>query len=210
MVELVSYYGNDYNAVDVARVSYGKKSDMYTDEQNEKLIKYLVKHGHTSPFRHQSLQFRIKCPIYVERQLFKHQVGVSVNSISGRYVDFSDTYSRVNQWRKQSTSSKQGSDGPIHHQEAASSIEGMAIAACRLAYEELINLGVSKEQARSVLPLSLNTEFIWTGSMLAFVHMCKLRLKSDAQEETRRVVQSMLNRVRETQAFNLTLNAFEL
>lgn len=175
-VELKKINGNDWEVVDVARVSYGKEATEYKEEQNIKLINYLAKHGHTSPFRHISLQFRIKCPIYVERQLFKHQVGVSVNSISGRYVDFSDSYYEIEQFRKQSESSKQGSGDNLQrlHNREAIFIQQEVIETCKKAYQELLDLGVSKEQARSVLPLSLETEFIWTGSFLAFVHLLSL------------------------------------
>lgn len=177
---------------------------------DEKLIKYLVNHKHTSVFRHPQLQFRIECPIYVERQLFKHQVGMSANSISGRYVNFSDTYTTIKEWRKQSKYSKQGSDGEVEAQEYCSSIQHDAIEHCKEAYNRLISLGVSKEQARSVLPLNLNTQFIWTGSLLSFIHLFKLRLKNDAQQETREVVELMLQQVKENGSFEQSLKAFEL
>lgn len=209
--ELLSHYGNDLTICNVARVSYGKQSDEFTDK-DIKLINYLAKHGHTSPFRHTNIQFRINCPIYVERQLFKHQVGWVANSISGRYVDFSDTYTMVTEWRKQSANSKQGSDGPIEEQLAASEIEAGIIGYCKTAYNRLIELGVSKEQARTILPLNLNTTFIWTGSFQAFVHLCNLRLKPDAQQETREVVAEMLQCVKniEGNPFQHSLNAFNL
>ena len=114
-VELLDYFGGDTNHVNVARVSYGKEASNYTEEQNSRLLKYLVNHGHTSPFRHSQLQFRIKCPIYVERQLFKHQVGLTSSSISGRYVDFSDSYSLPTELRLQSKDSKQGSSGILEN-----------------------------------------------------------------------------------------------
>lgn len=190
-VELLNVFGDDNMIADVARVSYGKSSDRYTDEQNKRLLKYLWEHKHVSPFKHPQLQFRIVCPIYVERQLLKHIIGVSVNSISGRYVDFSDTYTTIQEWRKQSKDSKQGSEGAIENQKEADRIELNIIDTCRQAYKDLLELGVSKEQARTVLPMSLNTEFIWTGSLLAFIHMCDLRLKKDAQKETRDVVKEM-------------------
>jgi thymidylate synthase (FAD) len=207
--ELLSHFGSDLTITNTARVSYGKQVDEFT-EKDIKLINYLVKHGHTSPFRHCSLQFRINCPIYVERQLFKHQVGWAANSISGRYVDFSDTYTTVTEWRKQSTSSKQGSEGVIDNQEMASIIEADIIERCRGAYEKLIELGVSKEQARTILPLNLNTTFIWTGSFQAFIHLCNLRLKPDAQQETREVVAEMLECVKniEGNPFQHSLVAF--
>jgi thymidylate synthase (FAD) len=211
-IELLNYFGGDINHANVARVSYAKEAENYTDEQNSKLIKYLVQHKHTSPFRHSTLQFRIKCPIYVERQLHKHQIGISINSVSGRYVDFSDSYYQIpfGEWRKQSKSSKQGSEGLVEDQATCCNIEANVISYCKKAYDELLNLGVSKEQARSILPLSLETEFIWTGSFLAFMHMCNLRLKEDTQAETRAVVQMMLNLVKniEGNPFKHTIEAF--
>lgn len=211
-IELLDYFGGDDNHVNVARVSYGKEASNYTEEQNSKLLNYLVNHGHTSPFRHSQLQFRIKCPIYVERQLFKHQVGISVNSISGRYVDFSDSYYKIEQFRKQSTNSKQGSGEDLFEDDNddAKLWQEYAIDACKYAYNELLKIGVSKEQARSVLPLSLETEFIWTGSFLAFVHMCNLRLKSDTQKETRNIVTEMLKQVKQLENFKYTIKAFKL
>lgn len=196
-VELIDHFGSDNMIVDVARVSYDKKADNYTNEQNIKLIRYLWNHKHSSPFRHPQFQFRIECPIYVERQLFKHQVGISINSISGRYVDFSDSYDTISEWRKQSKNSKQGSEGKVDNQLACKKIEAKVIDTCKQAYSLLLDLGVSKEQARTILPLNLNTSFIWTGSLLAFMHMCSLRLKPDAQVETREVVNAMLTAIGE-------------
>jgi thymidylate synthase (FAD) len=209
MVELLSHFGDDLMAVNAARVSFGKQKEEF-DYSDEKLINYLVSHKHTSVFRHPQLQFRITCPIYVARQLEKHQVGMSLNSISGRYVDFSDSYTEVKEWRKQSKSSKQGSEGLIERQEDASLIEDEVISFCQQAYQNLLFLGVSKEQARSVLPLSLNTTFIWTGSFLSFIHLFNLRLKPDAQQETRELVQEILNCVKniKEKPFKYSLNAF--
>lgn len=213
-VELLDFFGSDDNHVNVARVSYGKEASNYTEDQNSRLLKYLVNHGHTSPFRHSTLQFRIKCPIYVERQVFKHQVGISVNSISGRYVDFSDSYYYISQFRYQSKDSKQGSGDNLDEDDnlKAYKIQEELIAHASHAYDRLLKLGVSKEQARSVLPLSLETEFIWTGSFLAFVHLCNLRLKQDTQKETRDVVAEMLEKVKqiEVNPFKYTIEAFKL
>ena len=209
-VELLRIDGNDNTIVDVARVSYGKESGNYSKEQNLKLIKYLIEHGHTSPLRHCSLQFRVRCPLYTERQIFKHQVGVSVNSISGRYVDFSDSCYEIEQFRTQSKSSKQGSGQDLDPSDnlKALRIQEEVIAFGKEAYSKLLKLDVSKEQARSVLPLSLETEFIWTGSLLAFLHMCDLRLKSDTQKETRDLVHKMLDLVRESGHFQHTLKSY--
>lgn len=212
MVELLNYFGNDDNHTNVARVSYGKEASNYTEEQNARLISYLVKHGHTSPFRHSTLQFRIKCPIYVERQIFKHQIGISVNSISGRYVDFSDSYYKIEQFRTQSKDSKQGSGEDLSEDlnKEALEIQSDVIGVCKMAYERLLSLGVSKEQARSVLPLNLETEFIWTGSFLALMHLFDLRLKDDTQKETRDVVKEMKKLIKgiEGNPFEHTLKAF--
>lgn len=211
MVELLEYFGNDLMVINSARVSYGKSKEVF-DANDEKLIKYLVEHKHIAPFRHPQIQFRITCPIYVERQLFKHQVGISVNSISGRYVDFSDSYTTIKEWRKQSKSSKQGSEGLVDNQMACQDIEDKIIQTCSKAYCDLIELGVSKEQARTILPLNLNTTFIWTGSLLALFHLFNLRLKSDTQQETREVAMQMLEQIKsiEGNPFKYSLKAFGL
>lgn len=211
-VELIEFFGSDNMVVNTARVSFNKRAEEYTEEQNAKLIKFLAEHKHTAPFRHPHLHFRIQCPIYVERQLFKHQVGWSANSISGRYVDFSDSYDLIAVWRKQSKNSKQGSEGLIDDQQSAFEIQHQVVEFCREAYKQLIELGVSKEQARTILPLNLNTEYIWTGSFQAFVHLCHLRLKPDAQQETREVVGLMLDAVKDADGypFKYSLEAFGL
>ena len=212
-VELINHFGCDKMAVDVARVSYGKIKENF-DEKDVKLIKFLVDHDHTSPFRHAHLQFRIQCAIFVERQLFKHQVGWTANSISGRYVDFSDSYYLPQKLRYQSKSSKQGSDGDIPEYKNSLLIEKMKslINTAKELYEELEMEGVSKEQCRIILPLCLETTFIWTGSFQSFIHLCKLRLKPDAQKETRDVVEEMLNHVKliEGNPFKNSLQAFKL
>jgi len=208
MVELMKVFGDDLMVVNAARVSFGKSKEIF-DTKDEKLIKYLIEHKHIAPFRHPQLQFRITCPIYVERQLFKHQVGLSANSISGRYVDFSDSYTEIKQFRTQSKDSKQGSAEDLYYDlnQEALEIQSEIIRKCKNAYEDLIKLGVSKEQARTVLPLNLNTTFIWTGSLLAFLHLFNLRLKPDVQKETRDIVSEMLKQIKnlETNPFKYTI-----
>lgn len=204
-VELLSHFGNDLMVINSARVSYGKSKDSI-DNSDIKLIKYLVEHGHTAPFYHPKLQYRLTIPIYVERQLTKTSIGVDlskeidvdINSISGRYVDFSDSYTNIVDWRKQSQSSKQGSEGLLEPDEQIKCrmIEEQIIKQCKEAYQKLLDKGVSKEQARTILPLNLNTTFIWTGSLFALMRLCQLRLKPDAQKETRDVVQEMLNQIK--------------
>jgi thymidylate synthase (FAD) len=211
-VELISIFGNDEMVVDCARVSYQKDSANYSSEQNEKLINFLSKNNHWSPFSHPRLQFRLQIPIYIERQLVKTQAGVEYNSVSGRYVDFSDTYTLIQEWRKQSKDSKQGSAEPLSFeiQEQCNIIEHNVVEFCKQAYNDLIKLGVSKEQARTILPLNLNTTMIWTGSLYSFIRLCKQRLKQDAQQETREVVEEMLKQVKENGSFYMSLKAFEL
>jgi thymidylate synthase (FAD) len=196
--------------VNAARVSYGKSKDS-VDQKDEKLINFLVEHKHVAPFRHAQLQFRIECPIFVERQLFKHQVGMSANSISGRYVDFSDNYFTVKSLRKQSKSSKQGSEGELDRPDLIEKMNSLVEQSSQL-YKDLCDAGVAKEQARIILPLCLETQFIWTGSLLAFMHFWALRLKNDTQEETRVLALDMLNLVKsiDGEPFTLTLKAFNL
>lgn len=211
-VELLDIFGDDLTVCDSARVSFGKSASGYTLEDNIKLIKYLAEHNHIAPFFHPQLRFRLKMPIYVERQIFKTQSGVSVNSISGRYVDFSDTYTKIGDWRAQSKSSKQGSSEslPLSIQSEANKIEEYVINTCKEAYKKLLDLGASKEQARTVLPLNLNTECIWTGSLYALIRLCKLRIEDSAQKETRYLVEEMLSAVKKTEKFRYSLEAFSL
>jgi thymidylate synthase (FAD) len=209
-VELINYFGDDLMVVNAARVSYGKTKD-FIDEKDIKLIKYLVDHKHVAPFRHPQLQFRIECPIFVERQLFKHQTGMSANSISGRYVDFSDNYFKIESLRRQSSSSKQGSDGTLNRQDLIEKMNKHIENSSDL-YKELCVAGIAKEQARIILPLALETQFIWTGSLLAFLHFWSLRLKPDTQQETREIAQQMLKLVEDIDGnpFKHTLEAFKI
>lgn len=209
--ELIGHFGDDLMVVNAARVSYGKEKRSF-DDRDDRLIWFLAEHGHTSPFRHPQLQFRISCPIFVERQLFKHQVGLTANSISGRYVDFSDEYWIPSVLRKQSADSKQGSDGLVDPEANARLVGKIQdfVESCKELYDELERSGVAKEQCRVVLPLCLETQFIWTGSLAAFLHFWKLRLKQDAQEETRVLAAMMLDEVRNIPGspFAHTLGAF--
>lgn len=212
-VELLNYFGNDLMVANVARVSYDKES-LEGGPKDAKLIKFLADHKHTSPFRHPQLQFRVQCPIFVERQLFTHQIGWARNSISGRYVDFSDSYWLPDQLRFQSKDSKQGSSGDIPQEKNEYFLSRMkaVIEHAQEVYKEMSDFGISKEQCRIHLPLALETKFIWTGSFQAFVHLCSLRLKPDAQKETRDTVAQMLCLVQEIEdkPFKYCLEAFGL
>jgi thymidylate synthase (FAD) len=205
-VELLNFMGDDLMVVNVARVSYMKQSNEMNDK-DIRLLKYLYEHKHTSPWRHPQLQFRITCPIFVERQLFKHQIGMSANSISGRYVDFSDTYWEPVVLREQSKDSKQGSGNHVMREDLIHKMKDVVLYA-KNTYKELIDQGISKELARTILPLSLNTTFIWTGSMLSFLHLFELRLKPDAQLETRNIVYDILMAIKKTEKFDYTLKVW--
>lgn len=209
--ELLSHFGSDLMIANIARVSYDKETENF-EEKDAKLLKFLAKHGHTSPFRHPQLQFRIECPIFVERQLFTHQIGWARNSISGRYVDFSDSYWLPDQLRMQSKDSKQGSAEDVSNERNEYFLSRMqsVVDHAKEVYDEMCREGVSKEQCRIILPLSLETKFIWTGSLQAFIHLCNLRLKKDAQKETRDLVGQMLDLVKniEGNPFKYTLEAF--
>jgi len=211
--ELLGHFGDDLMVVNAARVSYGKsKSEL--DERDASLIKFLVDHCHTSPFRHPQLQFRISCPIFVERQLFKHQVGLTANSISGRYVDFSDEYWMPKRLRFQSKDSKQGSAGNLKDEPNEVWLGKIAdlVGRARSLYAEMEAAGIAKEQCRIILPLCVETQFVWTGSLAAYLHLWRLRLKPDAQQETREIASQMLSLVKAIpkSPFRMTLEAHGL
>lgn len=212
-VELLDTFGSDLDIANVARVSFDKESAEFSSKDRNLLL-YLAKHGHTSPFRHAHLKFRIQCPIFVERQLFTHQIGFARNSISGRYVDFSDSYWLPDQLRLQSKDSKQGSAEDITPRLNEKLLERMrsVVDLASEVYGEMAEAGVAKEQCRIILPLCLETKFIWTCSFHGFAHLCELRLKKDAQKETRDVVFSMLEAVNDLEGkpFQHSLEAWGL
>lgn len=182
-VELVDVMGNDLSVVNAARVSMGKRKTVLEPE-DEKLIYYLARHGHTSPFRHAFLSFHIKCPLFVKGQFDKHQVGISINTISGRYVQTADDWYIPEILRKSAANVKQGStDEPVGNQENLLDLMGKHYSASIALYETLLNSNVCREQARTVLPQGMNTEFYMSGSLQAFVHFIKLRTDSHAQRE---------------------------
>ena len=147
-VTLVDKMGTDLSVVNAARVSYAKTKEVF-DDKDEKLIKYLAEHEHWSPFAHASLQFRIKAPVFVARQLVKHQVGLVWNEVSRRYVDDAPEFFTPSSWRGRPKNSKQGSDGEVHTDEE---YYQRYINGCKVYYHLLLNEGVAPEQARMVLP----------------------------------------------------------
>lgn len=178
--------GSDLSVVNAARVSFHKQHDVLQEDQDSKLISYLARHGHWTPFAHAFLSFRIKAPIFVARQLVKHQVGLAWNEVSRRYVDDEPEFWFPEVWRGKPVNAKQGSsDVEIYEKNSLQKdfIKG-TIKDCLDLYLELIYDGVAPEQARMVLPQNTMTEWIWSGSLAAFARVCKLRLDPHAQQET--------------------------
>jgi thymidylate synthase (FAD) len=188
--------GNDLTVVNAARVSFGKESewdyeesDAYSFKQHmklkdKKLIKYLAKHKHLSPFGHCFASFHIKAPVFVARQLVKHKF-LRWNEISRRYVDNEPEFFHPTEWRGRSDDKKQGSEGVIESLRPTYSKTLIKIAMDN--YKHLLSEGVCPEQARMVLPQSMMTEWYWSGSLDAFADMCNLRCKPDTQAETAEV-----------------------
>ena len=199
--------GNDISVVNAARVSFGKRSvevgydqieiDGYQRtvphvcSKDEKLLRYLAVHKHWTPFAHTAITFHIKAPLFVARQLSKHQVGLVWNEISRRYVDSEPTFftPENNMWRMRSDDKKQGSSEETVHYDIS--------AAHKFAlqcYTNMLRSGIAPEMARMVLPQSVYTEWYWTGNLSAFNRVCELRLKADTQLETRKVANMISER----------------
>ena len=186
--------GTDLTVANAARVSFGKTSEMEDDPwgppvlkaKDDKLIRYLAKHKHISPFGHCFASFHVKAPVFVARQLVKHKF-LRWNEISRRYVDDEPEFYEPVVWRGRSADKKQGSEGSVNilldqevqwHRQLST-------------YKTLLSEGVAPEQARMVLPQSMMTEWYWSGSLDAFADMCNLRCKPDTQAETRQVARQI-------------------
>ena len=182
-VEFIDKMGTDLSVVNAARVSYAKFKDSFEDK-DEKLIKFLAEHNHWSPFAHASLQIRIKAPVFVARQLVKHQVGLVWNEISRRYVNSDPEFYEPQEWRGRAEDKKQGSDGIVF---ISDDIVEDLYDDIFARYKLLLDLGVCPEQARMILPQSTMTEWYWSGSLFALAKMCSLRTSSDAQYESKKV-----------------------
>lgn len=217
-VSYVNHMGDDLTVVNAARVSFDKESnwekgdllnplsqesavyEKCLSEQDQKLINYLAKNNHWSPFAHNSITLRIKAPIFVARQLVKHQVGGVWNEISRRYVDTEPEFYFPDIWRGKPVNAKQGSSDvmiPDFIIERAlewysyTGTEYLITECCLKSYLELIESGVCPEQARMVLPQNTMTEWWWTGSLMFFNRVCKQRLDPHAQKECRDVAEQI-------------------
>jgi len=188
--------GDDLSVVNAARVSFGKKSDWMMRVHNgeakvlqhkdDKLIKYLAREKHKSPFNHAFATFHVKAPVFVARQLVKHEY-MPWNEISRRYVDSDPEFYVPAVWRGRAQDKKQGSDGIVKSNANVPYFNDTMLG----VYTQLLDEGVAPEQARMVLPQSMMTEWYWSGTLYAFAKMCGLRLKEDTQAETRIVAEKI-------------------
>ncbi len=195
-VTYINHMGDDLTVVNAARVSFGKKSDymprVHMGEpkvlqfKDDKLIKYLAKHKHISPFGHCFASFHVKAPVFVARQLVKHKF-LRWNEISRRYVDDEPQFYVPDVWRGRSADKKQGSEGEV---KTNANVEYHNNVMLQL-YKQQLDEGVSPEQARMNLPQSMMTEWYWSGSLDAFVDMCNLRCTDDTQRESRIVADAI-------------------
>ena len=210
-IEVVDSLGDDLTPVNAARVSFGGRSDIF-EEKDRKLSKFLIKHKHFSPFRHQHVMFIIKAPEFVMRQWYKHVVGIETtsahitkdhawNEISGRYVPYDEFYEPT-EFRKQSEDNKQASDGLLNDQVSAMIKWRTAQTKLIETYKEFLNMGMAKEQARSILPLTVYTKVWWTASFQSIMNFIELRdeptSQVEIQEYARAVKEVMLETFPET------------
>lgn len=203
-LELVRVSGSDVDIVNAARVSYGKFVTT-VNERDEKLIQYLMNHNHTSPFEHNQLSFRVKCPLYVSKQWMRHRMN-SYNEISYRYVEAPVEFYTPKAWRLQDKNNKQASLGAFEDP-ASYEIYQKSITQAFATYEQLVASGVCREQARGVLPTCTYTQFIFTTNLLSLMHFMKLRTHEGAQYEIRVYAQGMLKLA--APHFPVALNAWK-
>lgn len=186
-VEVLEVFGNDLTVVNAARVSFAKESHEFT-EQDGKLVRYLAKHHHITPFFHPQIRMRIKMPIFVAREWYRHQIGFARNEVSRRYVDSPpECYvPKAQDIRARDANKKQGSkDEPVDDSELWRMLTEKSIHDSMETYKTLLTHSVAPEIARMVLPQSMYTEFIETGSLAAYARLCALRLDPTAQKEIR-------------------------
>lgn len=183
-VDYIDHMGSDLTVVNAARVSFNKETEEFR-EQDEKLLKYLASHGHWTPFAHPQITLRIKAPVFVRTQCFKHKVGFVENEVSRRYVDEDPEFFTPEEWRgAPSDGAKQGSSGVV--------AKGFDIAMYQVHlkastdyYKWMLSVGIAPEQARMLLPQSMYTEWYWTGSLMAYARFFNQRIDPHAQKEIR-------------------------
>jgi thymidylate synthase (FAD) len=193
-VALIQHIGGDNSVVAAARVSLGSDDfEREMDSRDKKLIEYLLKNKHGSPFEHNLITFKIVCPIFVDRQMVRHRVGVSKNEISGRYVEMTERVYIPAPFRQQAKENRQASveaDSQLN-QRSALLVYRRAWTEAYSAYQELLKLGVTREQARGVLPQALYTESYYTFNLRSLFHFIGLRDHTGAQHETQMYARAM-------------------
>ena len=231
-VQLVDYMGSDLSVVNSARVSFNKKSKAESSEikkielygsgetlislptlkkRDEKLIRYLARHQHWTPFAHTCITFHIKAPMFVARQLQKHQIGLVWNEVSRRYIKEDPEFYIPDEWRYQADNVKQGSSDEfikdddldyrikMDYNDDKNWTDDLVLTPteisddAKLTYNALLDIGICPEQARMVLPQNTYTEWYWTGSLFAFARVCRLRCARDTQKETRDIANEILS-----------------
>ena len=184
-VELIDYAGGDLSVVNSARVSFNKSTETMTGA-DERLIRCLAEHRHDTPFRHNFIQLRCSVPLFLARQLMKHQAGLTWNEESRRYVDDIPDFYNPKQWRKRPEGSvKQGSGGNHHYSPKWSRFYEEHVREAVDLYKDMLADGIAPEMARMVLPQSMMVNFIWSGNLLAFFHVYSLRSGEGAQQEAK-------------------------
>jgi len=190
-VELLDVMGSDLTVVNAARVSFAGESEEF-GSRDKKLVRYLAAHGHWTPFAHVQVQLRIKAPLFIARQLHKHQTALVVNEISRRYVDFAPEFHAPEAWRKRAPNKKQGSlDETLDNDSLLYNSYWDLMTKAEDLYSFMLEKGVAPEQARMVLPQSMMTEWYWTGSLAAFARVVSQRISEDAQYECRVVAEKI-------------------
>lgn len=183
LAELIDVMGSDDRVVDAARVSFDKEASNYTPEQNQKLLSYLARHNHFTPFTHVQITMRETVPIFVARQRFKSSVGFTYNEVSRRYVADEPSFYVPDSWRKAAENKKQGSSDEMISTTHVDHNYQKALSACLDTYNFMLSQGVAPEQARMVLPQSMYTSYYVTGSLAAWARAYKLRIDPHAQKE---------------------------
>jgi len=195
-IRLTDSVGDDTTVVKTARVSYGNETK--GEEADRKLLKYLLDNKHETPFEHLVFTFHIKCPIFVARQWFRHRIG-SFNEISGRYVKLDTEFWIPMEWRSNNQENKQSSSDagftPVQAEKLYRKYHS-ALDLSAMIYEELLESGVAREQARGVLPLATYTEFYWTVNARSLFNFLRLRMDTAAQHEIQVYANAILDLVK--------------
>jgi len=195
-IELIDHMGSDLTVVNAARVSMAKAHDEFDSLSDTKLIKYLAKNNHWTPFSQPQIQFRIRMPIFVARQWLKHQIGFTRNETSRRYVSDTPEFYTPDEWRgRPDDNIKQGSSEKIITNSVISTCYENLIKEALATYEYMLKEGVAPEMARMVLPQSMMTEFIETGSLAAYARLIKLREGEHAQKEIKEYATTIKNKL---------------